>query len=80
MILVIIFSNVHDKNHINAPKAGLIDFCILFWRKNSPTNAQANGHKINHTGQANNQIIIHMMHHRFHRLDHQNFLVHSIGR
>jgi len=79
-MLAITFNKVHDKNQINAPNAGLIDFCKLFWRKNSPTKAHANGHRISPIGQANNQIIIHTIHHQFHRLDHQNFFVHNIGK
>jgi len=80
IILAINFNNVHDKNHKNAQNAGLIDLCILFWWKYSPTNAHMNGHRINQIGQANNHIIIHIIHHLFHRLDHQNFFVHNIGK
>ena len=71
---------IHDKNHIKAQNAGLMDFCILFWCKNSQINAHQNGHKINPKGHENIQTIIHIIHHRFHRLVHQNFLVQSIGR
>ncbi|MBQ5945455.1 hypothetical protein IJL65_03550 [bacterium] len=79
-MLAITFNKVHDKNHINAPNAGLTDFCKLFWCRNSPINAQANGHKISPNGQANNQMTIQTIHPQFHHLDHQNFLVHNIGR
>jgi hypothetical protein len=69
-----------DRNPIKAPKAGLIDFWTLFLCKYSHINAHANGHKINPIGQINIHVIIHMRHHQFHHLDHQNFLVHNIGR
>ena len=65
---------------MNAQKAGLIDASMVFLCKYSHIKAHQNGHRINPTGQKNIHIIIHMMHHRFHRLVHQNFLVHSIGK
>ena len=80
IILTINFSQILDKNPIKAQKAGLIDFWICLLCKYSHTNAQANGHKINPIGQINVHVIIHMIHHQFHHLDHQNFLVHSIGK
>ena len=79
-MLAINFNKTPDRNQINAQNAGLIDFFILFLCKNSPINAHANGHKINQMGHANSHITIHTIHHQFHRLDHQNFLVHTIGR
>lgn len=80
IILAISFNNTPDKNQIKAQNAGLIDFLMFFLCKNSPIKAPANGHKINPIGHANSHIIIHIIHHQFHHLDHQNFLVHSIGR
>ena len=74
------FSNTPDKNPINAQNAGLIDVSILLLCKYSPIKAHQKGQIINPTGQANIQTIIHMIHHRFHRLVHQNFLVHNIGK
>ena len=79
-MLAINFNKIQEINQTNAPKAGFMDFCMLFWCKYSPINAHANGHKINQTGQANNHIIIPIIHHQFHHLDHQNFFVHNIGR
>ena len=80
IILTINFSKTPDANHINAQKAGFIDLSILLFFRYSPIRAHQNGQRINPIGQANIQTIIHMMHHRFHRLVHQNFLVHNIGR
>lgn len=78
--LAISFNNIQDTNQTNAPNAGFIDFCISFWCKYSQIKAPANGHNINPAGQANSHIIIPIIHHRFHRLDHPNFLVHNIGK
>ena len=80
IILTINFNIIHDKNHIKAQNAGLIDFSILFWCKYSHIKAHQNGHKIKPIGQINIPTIIHIMHPRFHRLVHQNFLVHNMGR
>jgi len=80
IILTINFNIIHDKNHIKAQNAGLIDFSILFWCKYSHIKAHQNGHKIKPKGHENIQIIIHIIHHRFHRLVPQYFLVQSIGR
>lgn len=80
IILIITFNIIQDINPIKAQKAGLIAFVILFLCKYSHINAHANGHKINHIGPKNIQIIIQMIHHRFHNLVHQNFLVHKMGR
>ena len=80
MILAISFNNTQETNPIKAQNAGFIDFFKLFWCRYSPIRAHANGHRINPTGHANNHIIIHMIHPQFHRLDHPNFLVHSMGR
>ena len=74
------FSKIHDVNHMKAQNAGLIAFSTLFLCKNSPIKAHPKGHKISPKGQKKAHIIIHIIHHRFHRLVHQNFLVHSIGR
>ena len=79
-MLAINFNKTQDANQIKAPKAGFMDFSILFWCKYSHINAHANGQRTSHIGQANNQIIIHIIHHLFPRLDHQNFFVHNIGR
>jgi hypothetical protein len=67
-------------NHKNAQNAGLMAFSILFLCKDSPIKAHPKGHKISPKGQKNIHIIIQIMHHRFHRLVHQNLLVHNIGR
>ena len=67
-------------NHINAQKAGLIDVSILLLCKYSPIRAHQNGQRINPIGQKNIHTIIQIIHHRFHRLVHQNFLVHNIGK
>ena len=80
IILTINFNIIHDRNHINAQNAGLIDFCMFFLCRNSHISAHQNGHKIKPNGQENIQITIQIIHHRFHRLLHQNFLVHNIGR
>ena len=80
MILTTSFSKIQEINHIKAQKAGLIEDFALFLCKYSPINAPANGHRINQTGHANIHIIIHIIHHRFPRLVHQNFLVHNIGK
>lgn len=79
-MLIMTFSKTPDTNHKKAQKAGLIDVWILFLCKYSHIKAHQNGHKINPIGQTNIPTIIHIMHHRFHRLDHQNFLVHNIGK
>ena len=65
---------------MKAQNAGLIDDWISFLCRYSHINAHQNGHSINPIGQANIQITIHAIHPRFHRLVHQNFLVHSIGK
>ena len=62
-----------DINHKNAQNAGLIEFSILLLCKYSQIKAHQNGHKIKPIGQKNIQMSIHTMHHRFHRLVHQNF-------
>ena len=80
IMLITNFSKIQDMNHINAQNAGLIAFSILFLCKYSPIRAHQKGHKISHIGHANSQIAIQMIHHRFHRLVHQNFLVHNMGR
>ena len=80
IILAINFNKIQEINPIKAPKAGFMAFCMLFWCRYSPINAQAKGHSINPTGQANNHITIPIIHHQFHRLDHQNLLVQSMGR
>ena len=80
IILTISLSKTPEVNHMKAQKAGLIDAEMMFLCKYSPIRAHQNGHKINPIGHANIQTIIHMIHPRFHRLVHQNFLVHSIGR
>ena len=80
IILTITLSKIPEANHIKAQKAGLTDVSILLLCKYSPIRAHQNGQRINQIGQANTQTIIHMIHHRFHRLVHQNFLVHNIGR
>jgi len=74
------FIKTPDANQTNAQKAGLIDVWILFLCKNSPIKAHQNGHITIPTGQKNIQINIHIIHHQFHRLVHQNFLVHNIGK
>jgi hypothetical protein len=80
IMLTATFSIVHDKNQTKAQKAGLIDVSIVFLCKYSQIRAHQNGHRIKPIGQKNIQTSIHIMHHRFHRLVHQNFLVHSIGK
>ena len=80
IMLTINFSKTPEMNHIKAQKAGLIDDSKVFLCKYSPINAHQNGHRIMPIGQKNIQIIIHIIHHRFHRLVHQNFWVHNIGR
>ena len=67
IILAISFNSTQETNPIKAQNAGFIDFCKSFWCRYSPNKAQANGHRINPAGQANNHIIIHMIHHQFHR-------------
>jgi hypothetical protein len=57
-----------------------MDLRISFLCKNSQIKAHAKGHKINPIGQTNSQTTVHIIHHRFPRLVHQNFLVHNIGR
>ena len=79
-MLAINFNKTQDTNQRNAPNAGLIDFSISVWCKYSQIKAQANGQSIKPTGQANNHTTIHIIHHQFHHLDHQNFLVHNIGK
>ena len=73
-------SKTPETNHMNAQKAGLIDAVMIFLCKYSPIKAHQNGHRISPAGQKNIHTIIHMIHHRFHRLVHQNFWVHNIGR
>ena len=80
IILTTNFNKIHDTNHKKAQKAGLIHFSILFLFIYSQIKAQMNGHRIKPTGQTNNHKIIHIIHHRFQYLVHQNFLVHNIGR
>ena len=80
IILTITLSKIPEANHIKAQKAGLIDVLIVFLCKYSQIRAHQNGHRIKPIGQKNIQTSIHIMHHRFHRLVHQNFLVHSIGK
>ena len=80
IILTTSFNKIPEANPMKAQKAGLIDVWMLFLCRYSQINAPANGHKISQTGQANIQIIIPATHHRFHRLVHQNFLVHNMGR
>ena len=79
-MLITNFSNIDEPNHTKAQNAGLIDASMLLLCKYSQINAHANGHKTNPIGQKKTQITIHIIHHRFHRLDHQNFLVHIIGK
>ena len=79
-MLAINFNKTQDTNPINVQKAGFIDLFILFWCRYSHIKAHANGHRMSPTGQANNHIIIHTIHHQFHRLDHQNFFVHNTGK
>lgn len=79
-MLAISFNKTQDTNPIKAQNAGLIEFFISLLCKYSHINAHANGPKTRPIGQANSQITIHTIHHRFHRLDHQNFFVHSIGK
>ena len=74
------FSKTPEVNHIKAQKAGLIECWILFLCRYSPIKAHQNGHRIKPIGQTNIQTIIHIIHPRFPRLVHQNFLVHSIGK
>ena len=80
IMLITNFNKTPDMNHKKAQKAGLIEFSMLFLCKYSPIRAHQNGHRISPTGQTNIQINIHIIHPRFHRLVHQNFLVHSIGK
>ena len=80
IILTTNFSNTHDINHINAPKAGLIDLLTsLLWRT-SHNKAHQKGPIINQAGHQKIQITVHIMHHQFHHLDHHSFLVHNMGR
>ncbi len=79
-MLAINFRMVHDKNHINAQNAGLKHFSKTFLCIYSHINAQMKGHVINQIGHKNNHIIIPIIHHRFPRFVHQNFLVHRMGR
>ena len=79
-MLVINFSRTHDTNHINAQNAGLIEVSMLFLCKYSHIKAHANGQSINQIGHIKIQTTIHIIHHQFHRLVHQNFWVHNIGR
>ena len=74
------FNKVHHKNPINAQNAGLIDLCRFFFCKYSQIRAHKKGQNIIQRIPKNNHKIIHIIHHRFHRFDHQNFLVPSIGR
>ena len=60
-MLAINFNKTPDENQTNAQNAGLIDFWISFLCKNSHIKAHPNGHKINHNGQKNNHIIIHII-------------------
>lgn len=79
-MLIASFNKIDEINQMNAQNAGLIDaskFCLC---KYSHIKAQANGHKIRPNGQKNIHIIIHVIHHRFPRLVHQNFLVQIMGR
>jgi hypothetical protein len=80
IILTTNFNTIHDTKPIKAQKAGFVDFCISNLCIYSPIKAQTKGHKINPKGKKNIHIIIPKIHHRFHRLVHQNFLVHSIGK
>ena len=80
IMLTATFSIVHDKNQIKAQKAGLIHFCRDFLCIYSHISAHINGQSISHRGHINNQIIIHIIQPKFHRLDHQNFLVQRIGK
>ena len=79
-MLTIVFSMVHDKNQIKAQNAGLIQFFKEFICMYSHISAHKKGQNINHIGQTNIQIIIHIIHPIFPRLNHQNFLVQRIGR
>lgn len=79
-MLTATFNIVQDKNQINAQRAGLIHFCSDFLCRYSHIRAHKKGQNINHKGHRNNPTIIHIIHHRFHHLDHQNFLVQKMGR
>ena len=79
-MLTATFNIVHDKNPIKAQNAGLIHFCSDCLCRYSHVNAHKNGQIIIQKGHTNSQIIIHIIHQIFPRLDHQNFLVHKIGR
>jgi hypothetical protein len=80
IMLTATFSIVHDKNQTKAQKAGLIHFLNDFLCKYSHMRAHKNGQSINHKGHTNSHTIIHIIHHMFPRLDHQNFLVQKIGK
>ena len=79
-MLTTVFRIVHDKNQTKAQNAGLIHLCREFLCRYSHMSAHKKGQNISHIGQTNIQIIIHITHPIFPRLDHQNFLVQRIGR
>ena len=80
IMLTATFNIVHDKNQIKAQKAGLIHFLNDFLYKYSHIRAHKKGQNIIQKAHVNNQIIIHIIHQKFPRFDHQNFLVHKIGK